>query len=112
MSDFIGSGDIRVAQGFKSGQLSLTDEVQGLADAAGVGEDDVARAHVAILTFSGADLRYRFDGTDPATDAGLVRKESAGELVVSGMANVRKLRLCRSGDTGTVLVDFQLGRVR
>jgi acyl-CoA reductase-like NAD-dependent aldehyde dehydrogenase len=52
--DFIyPQGDLSVARAFNSGQLSVAGAVAKLSDASGVTEEDVARAHVAIITFTG-----------------------------------------------------------
>lgn len=79
---------------FGSGTVGVT--VVALADLTGLDAALVAQADRARVGVSGADVRYRYDGGDPAADSGHYLPAN-GETGVIGRGNVANLRFIRAG---------------
>lgn len=59
-------------------------------------------ARVVVITIEGADVRYRYDGTDPTADEGHLAL-SGSTFIVAGINNIRRLRLIRDAGTDATL---------
>lgn len=57
---------------------------------------------IVIITTETADVRYRYDGTDPTTTEGHLAV-SGSTLVVTGINNIRRLRFIRTAATSATL---------
>lgn len=60
-------------------------------------------AKLVILTIETADLRYRYDGVADPTAAEGHAAVMGATLVVSGINNIRRFRMIRSGGTSAVV---------
>ena len=56
----------------------------------------------ALITAETAQLRYRYDGTDPASDEGHPLNPM-DVLVLEGVKNLKNFKAIRTGDTSAVL---------
>lgn len=59
-------------------------------------------AQVVLITTETADMRYRYDGTDPTASEGHLAV-SGSTVIVTGINNIRRLRLIRTTGTSATL---------
>lgn len=68
---------------------------------------DAASAQRAVLSVETAQIRYRYDGTDPTSLIGHIL-EPGDTLVVDGYTNINAFKAIRTGATsGTIRVTFE-----
>ena len=64
-------------------------------------------AHRAVVTAETAQMRYRYDGTDPTASTGHLL-DVGDVLVVEGIVNVQTIRFIRTGATsGTITCSYE-----
>lgn len=60
-------------------------------------------AHRAVMTVETAQIRFRYDGTDPTSTVGHLANVG-DRLTLEGRANIRRFRAIRTGGTSASLM--------
>jgi len=94
----------KVVQAYDFESLTVTGSASGLTSTK-IAPSGKQAAFEVLITVETNPIRFRTDGTDPTTSVGHLL--NAGDAVtITGLNNVRRLKLIATGSNATVMVTF------